>query len=177
MLTLRPLRWPDDRPAILELDASFTTGQVYRIVPTEGGFELREEVVSPPLERRFDLTPDVDQFPGFDYVLIAELDGRAAGVAALFNETENRRAIVKHLYVDRGQRRQGVGKALMEALIARAQEWRSRCVWLETQDVNYDAIRFYKRAGFEWCGLDRSLDEHDGSARDETAVFFMRSLR
>ena len=52
----------------------------------------------------------------------------------------------------------------------------ARCLWLETQDVNYDAIQFYQRVGFQWRGLDRSFDEHDGSATDETAVFFMRLL-
>ena len=176
MLTLRPLRWPDDRQAILALDTSFTTSQVYRIVPTASGFDLRGETVTPPLQRNFDLTPDVDQFPVFDYVLVAEVDRRAAGVAALSYEAENRRAIVRHFYVDRPQRRQGVGTELMEAMIARARDWHSRCLWLETQDVNYDAIRFYRRAGFQWCGLDRSLDEHDGSATDETAVFYMLSL-
>jgi ribosomal protein S18 acetylase RimI-like enzyme len=65
----------------------------------------------------------------------------------------------------------------MQAMIARAREWRARCLWLETQDVNYDAIRFYLGAGFQWCGLDLSLDEHDGSATDETAVFYMLSLK
>jgi GNAT superfamily N-acetyltransferase len=177
MLTLRTLRWPDDRPAILALDTSFTTSRVHRILPTPTGFDLHEEAVTPPLQRVFDLTPDVDQFPTFDYVLIAEVDGRAAGVAALAYEAENRRAIIRHFYVDRAQRRQGAGMALMEAVIAKAREWPSRCMWLETQDVNYDAIRFYERAGFHWCGLDRSLDEHDGSASDETAVFFMLSLK
>lgn len=177
MLTLRTLHWPDDRQAILAIDTSFTTGRVHRIVLTPTGFDLHEEAVTPPLQRAFDLPPDVDQFPTFDYVLIAEVDGQAAGVAALTYEAENRRAIVRHFYVDRAQRRQGVGRMLMEALITKAREWNSRCVWLETQDVNYDAIRFYERAGFHWCGLDRSLDEHDGSATDETAVFYMLSLK
>jgi GNAT superfamily N-acetyltransferase len=176
MLTLRNLRWPDDRQAILGLDTSFTTERVHRIIPTDSGFDLRSETVTPPLQRAFDLTPDVDQFPAFDYVLIAEVDGRAAGVAALSYEAENRRAIVRHFYVDRAQRRQGIGEALMEAMVARARDWQARCLWLETQDVNYDAIRFYRRAGFQWCGLDRSLDEHDGSPTDETAVFYMLSL-
>ena len=177
MLTLRPLRWPDDRQAILALDTSFTTERVYRIVATASGFDMRSETVTPPLHRVFDLTPDVDEFPTFDYVLIAEVDSQVAGVAALSHDTIDRRAIVRHLYVDRAHRRQGIGEALMEAMITRAWDWKVRCLWLETQDVNYDAIRFYRRAGFQWCGLDRSLDEHDGSPTDETAVFYMLNLR
>jgi GNAT superfamily N-acetyltransferase len=170
------LYWPDDRPAIIALDTSFTTDRVYRVVATASGFNLRSETVTPPLQRAFDLTPEVDEFPTLDYVLIAEVDGQAAGVAALSHDTVDRRAIVRHLYVDRGQRKQGIGGALMEAMVARARDWQVRCLWLETQDVNFAAIRFYERAGFQWCGLDRSLDEHDGSATDETAVFYMLSL-
>lgn len=83
---------------------------------------------------------------------------------------------MRHLYVDRAYRGQGIGRALMEAMLATARRWHARCVWLETQDVNYAAIQFYQRLGFKWCGLDLSLDERDGSASDETAVFFMRPL-
>jgi hypothetical protein len=101
MLTLRSLRWPDDRQAILALDTSFTTGRVYRVVATASGFDMRSETVTPPLQRAFDLTPDVDQFPTFDDVLIAEVDAHAAGVAALPYWQLDRRAIVRHLYVDR----------------------------------------------------------------------------
>jgi ribosomal protein S18 acetylase RimI-like enzyme len=32
-----------------------------------------------------------------------------------------------------------------------------RCLWLETENVNYPAIGFYRRAGFRLCGLDDIL--------------------
>jgi GNAT superfamily N-acetyltransferase len=111
-----------------------------------------------------------------DYVLIAERDMQVTGVAALSHDVADRRAILRHLYVDRACRGQGIGRALMDAMLARAHQWHAHCLWLETQDVNYDAIQFYQRVGFQWCGLDLSLDEHDGSTTDETAVFFMRLL-
>jgi ribosomal protein S18 acetylase RimI-like enzyme len=65
----------------------------------------------------------------------------------------------------------------MNAMVTQAEQWQVRCMWLETQDVNYDAIDFYRHNGFHWCGLDLSLDEHDESPTDETAVFFMRNLK
>jgi ribosomal protein S18 acetylase RimI-like enzyme len=176
MLTLRNLRWPEDRQAILTLDTSFTTGRVYRVVAAANAFTLHEATVSPPLRKVYDLTAEVDSFPALERVWIAELAGRAAGVAALYHDSVDRRAIVRHLYIDRAFRRQGIGQALMEAMAAQARQWQARCLWLETQDVNYDAIRFYRRLGFKWCGLDLSLDERDGSPTDETAVFFMRLL-
>ena len=108
--------------------------------------------------------------------MIAERDAQVVGVAALTNDTVDRRAIVRHLYIDRAYRGQGIGGALMDAMFELARQWQARCLWLETQDVNYDAIQFYQRLGFQWCGLDLSLDERDGSPTDETAVFFMRIL-
>jgi ribosomal protein S18 acetylase RimI-like enzyme len=174
MLTLRGLRWPDDRDALLALDTSFTTRRIYRVVAADTGFTLHEAVVTPPLHKVYDLTDDVEGIPALDHVWIAERDSQVAGVAALIHDALDRRAIVRHLYVDRAHRGQGIGRALMEAMVARARQWQARCVWLETQDVNYAAIQFYQRLGFQWCGLDLSLDERDGSPTDETAVFFMR---
>ena len=177
MLILRSLRWPDDRDALYALDTSFTTERVYRVVATATAFSLQETTVSPPLHKVYDLTNEVDDFTTFDHVVIAEVDTQVVGVAALSNDAVDRRAMVRHLYVDCAYRGQGVGRALMDAMLTRAQHDHARCLWLETQDVNYDAIQFYQRVGFQWCGLDLSLDERDGSTTDETAVFFMRLLK
>jgi GNAT superfamily N-acetyltransferase len=177
MLTLRGLRWPDDRDALLTLDISFTTERVYRVVATTTAFEFHDTAITPPLHKVYDLTAEIDRFPDLDHVLIAEIDAQLAGVAALSYEEENRRAILWHLYVGAAYRGQGIGRALIDAMIARAKDYNARCLWLETQDVNYGAIQFYQRVGFQWCGLDLSLDERDGSATQETAVFFMHTLR
>ncbi len=176
MLTLRSLRWPDDRDAIRVLDTSFTTERVYRVVATTTAFTLHDTMVSPRLHKVYDLTDEVERFPTLEHVLIVERDARVAGVAALSHDIADRRAILRHLYVDRAHRKLGIGRALIDAMVARAQQWQARCLWLETQDVNYAAIRLYQRVGFQWCGLDLSLDERDGSTTDETAVFFMRPL-
>lgn len=176
LLTLRPLLWPQDRDAILALDNSFTTARVYRVISSGPTFILDEATVSPPLHKAYDLTREVEDFPTFDHVVIAERDTQVVGVAALSHDKTDHRALLRHLYVDHHYRGQGIGRLLIDTIVARAREWHARCVWLETQDVNYDAIRFYKRVGFQWCGLDLSLDVHDGSPTDETAVFFMRIL-
>jgi ribosomal protein S18 acetylase RimI-like enzyme len=64
----------------------------------------------------------------------------------------------------------------MEAVVQAAQAWQARCVWLETQNVNYGAIQFYGRLGFVWCGLDLALYDPYGPAAGETALFFARTL-
>jgi ribosomal protein S18 acetylase RimI-like enzyme len=177
LLTLRNLRWPDDRETILALDTSFTTGRVYQINGNALSFALYDTAITPPLHKVYDLTADVEDIPTLDYILIAERDDQMAGVAALVYEAENRRAILRHLYVDSRYRKQGIGRALIDAMIIRAGQYPARCLWLETQDVNYDAIQFYQRVGFQYCGFDLSLDERTGSAIQETAVFFMLPLR
>ena len=177
MLTLRNLRWPDDREALCALNTSFTTGQIYKVVTTDTSFILQDSTVSPALHKDYHLADDVEGIPALDYVVIAEYDAQVVGVAALINNAGDRRAIIRHFYIDRAYRRQGIGQALMEAVVARARQWQTWCLWLETQDVNYAAIQFYKRSGFQWCGLDLSLDEPDDSPTKETAVFFMRVLK
>jgi ribosomal protein S18 acetylase RimI-like enzyme len=177
MLILRNLRWPDDHDALLAIDTSFTTQRVHRVVSTGTVFTMRDATVSPPLVRVFDLTHDIENIVAMDHVVIAEQDMQIVGLAALMHDTEDERALIRHIYVHRPYRGQGIGRALMNAMATQAERWQVRCMWLETQDVNYDAINFYQHHGFRWCGLDLSLDEHDGSQTDETAVFFMRNLK
>ncbi len=131
MFKLRGLRWPDNRDDLCALDTSFDTERVYRVVATTAGFTLHTALVSPPLHKIYDLTDEVDRFPTFDQVWIAEWAGRMAGVAALSHDESDQRTIVKHLYIDRAQRRQGIGCMLMETMIARARQWQARYVWLK----------------------------------------------
>ena len=103
--------------------------------------------------------------------IVAERKGALIGVAALKYVAWNRRAVISHLYVDRAERGQGVGTALMRELRARSRVLHARCLWVETQNVNARAVRFYERCGFVLSGLDTSLyDPRD--VVGETALFF-----
>lgn len=176
MVKLRALQWPDDREGLLALDTAFTTDRIYRVVATEQSFVLETVVVTAPLRKAYDLTEHVDHLPDFDHVVIAEVDTQLAGMAALRYEAWNRRAVLWHLYVAPTQRGRGVGRGLMEAVVHTAQAWQARCVWLETQNVNYGAIQFYQQLGFVWCGLDLALYDLHESPMGETALFFARTL-
>lgn len=176
MLTLRNRRWPEDREHILSIDTSFSTGKIYQVVVNDNSFTLIERTISTPFCKVFDLGPEVDNFPNFDDVLIAEYHTRPVGVAVLNYDVDNRRAILQHIHIDARHRRLGIGNALMEASMTRAKEYQARCIWLETQDVNYGAIQFYKKAGFKFCGLDLSLDERTEAEIQENAIFFMKLL-
>ena len=175
MLTLRPLRWPEDREPLLALDTSFTTDSVYRVVASGLSFALEATPVAPSLRKVYDLSGEVDGLPGFERVIIAEVGGELAGMAALKYEAWNRRAVLWHLYIGPAHRGRGVGRALVDAAVAAARQFPARCLWLETQSVNYGAIQFYQRVGFRCCGLDTTLYDLGGAA-EEAAVFFARPL-
>jgi ribosomal protein S18 acetylase RimI-like enzyme len=75
--------------------------------------------------------------------------------------------------------RAGIGTALLEALDRRARASGARCLWLETQNINYPAIQFYRRSGFRLCGLDDTLydpERDPTTGPDEVALFFTRPL-
>lgn len=177
MFTLRGLRWPSDRELLLTLDTSFTTDRVYRVIATGGSFVLEETVITPPVHKVYDLAEDVDRLPQFDHVVIAEADAQLVGMAALGFERWNRRAVLWHLYVTSTYRGRGIGRVLIDDVLQTAYSWRARCLWLETQNVNYEAIQFYRKLGFEWCGLDLALYDSEGAAAGETALFFAHTLR
>src|SRR3989454_1702570 len=157
VIAVRPLRWTDDRAALLALDTSFTTDRIFRLKRPDNGVTLDEVAAEPPIYKSYSLAGATDVIAGHDWVQVAEYDDGFAGVASMTIEAWNRRAVLQHLYVTRGARRIGVGNALMTAAIAAARERNARCVWVETQTVNHGAVRFYQSMGFGWCGLDTSL--------------------
>ncbi|MBE3577185.1 MAG: GNAT family N-acetyltransferase [Limnochordales bacterium] len=57
------------------------------------------------------------------------------------------------LFVDRGHRRQGVGRALVEQVIAEARRRRKELVITQAESGNLAAIRFYLSLGFVLQGL------------------------
>ena len=64
----------------------------------------------------------------------------------------------------------------MRAVIDAARGAGTRCVWLETSSHAWPAIQFYRRLGFDLCGLDATLYDPDGPSGNETALFFALSL-
>lgn len=173
-IVVRGVRWPDDRAAILALDTSFTTKRVYQVVATKTMFALEEQAVSPPLHKRYHFD-DIDDFPRYT-VLVVEVAGRVEGVAALSYEAWNRRAVLQHLFLNPALRGQGVGRYVMAHVAAAASNMDARCIWLETQNINYSAVQFYRQVGFTWCGMDLSLYDPAGPAGQEIALFFARPL-
>jgi GNAT superfamily N-acetyltransferase len=176
VIALRPLNWPDDRMSLLGLDTSFTTDRVFHLEPTNQGFKLDEATVETPIHKSYSLVDAVDLIPSHNWVVVAEHHG-VAGVASMTIEAWNLRAVLHHLYVTREARGNGVGHALITAAIRAARDRNARCLWVETQTINYGAVQFYRSVGFEWCGFDTSLYDPSAVGADEVALFFSRDLR
>ena len=177
LISLRPLRWPDDRASLLALDTSFTTDRLFRLEPTDRGFRLDDVTAEPPIRKSYSLDNVVDVIPSHDWVTIAENDGEIVGVASVTLETWNRRAVLQHLYVTRNARKIGVGHELVKAALEAARNLNARCLWVETQTINYGAVQFYRSMGFAWCGFDTSLYDPNDAGVNEVALFFSRDLR
>jgi ribosomal protein S18 acetylase RimI-like enzyme len=172
MLTIRPLRWPDDREALRSIDSSFTTERIYDVKATGLSFTLVETAVSPARHKDYQFADEIDDLPAYDYVVVADVDGALVGVAVLRWEAWNRRAVLQHLFIDMAHRGRGIGRALLDDVLREARARRARCLWLDTQNINYGAIQFYQRCGFEWCGLDMSLYDPRDVPAGEVALFF-----
>ena len=75
--------------------------------------------------------------------LLAEADGRLAGVATLVQHGDELEVLTLHA-VDRWQ---GAGTALLAAAIEVARSRDCRRLWLITTNDNLEALRFYQRRG------------------------------
>jgi GNAT superfamily N-acetyltransferase len=172
-VAVRYLSWPADQPRLERIDTSFITDVVYELQRTSRTFALVERTVAPPLRKEYRVP--WEDLPGNTETIVAERAGSLVGVAGLRYVEWNRRAIIAHLYVDRAARGQGIGTRLVQSLHDQAQASLARELWVETQNVNAPAVRFYERCGFVLSGIDTSLyDPRDISG--ETALFFALSL-
>ena len=98
-------------------------------------------------------------------VLVAEVDGLVVGWASL--NVFNARRAYDHvadlsLYVEREWRGRGMGRRLLEALIARAIELGYHKLVLAAFPWNAAGMRAYGRAGFREVGIYREQGRLDG---------------
>jgi putative acetyltransferase len=105
-----------------------------------------------------------------DLMLVAERDGELVGLAGLHGVgTSPRRAHARTLglWVAPHAHRQGVGGALMQALVDVADRWMGALrLELTVNSDNTAAIALYKRFGFELEGTHRGYALRDGALID-----------
>jgi ribosomal protein S18 acetylase RimI-like enzyme len=91
--------------------------------------------------------------PGTEFLLAAADADRPAGVCQL----RYRHGLwydapdcwLEDIYVDEGARRLGIGRALVEAALARARERGCRRIQLDVNEANTDALALYRELGFD----------------------------
>ena len=80
--------------------------------------------------------------------LVAWLDGRIVGTGALLPRSSEEAEIVR-MSVKKENRRQGIGRRILQALDARARDQGFKRIILETTATWDEVIKFYLRFGFQ----------------------------
>ena len=102
-------------------------------------------------------------------VLVAEADGQVVGWGSLTlwaTRPAWHRTVEVSIYVAPGHRREGVGMALMETLLDRAQEAGHHVVIGQVVADNQPSIAMAERAGFEHVGVLREAGDKFGRYHD-----------
>ena len=186
-----------DAPALHALDYSFETDRIYTLQVRgyfEQGdgqtqiagqpafaFELHETPVDLPLykdlrayQRTLEAVETRLASAQGGYVALA--DGQIAGVVLLNVEAWRSVARIEDIIVGRLFRRYGIGSLLLNCAADWARNRGCHAILLETQSINYPAIRFYLRNGLEvW-----SISQHHyppGPEEHEVAIFMGKMLR
>ena len=138
-------------------------------------FRLVEEVAIPPLHKRYSFDPaDPDERRLWDFTAITEdEEGAVAGFRRRASTWRGTDASFSGTSMSRppvGVRASVRVCSLPSRRFARSTE--ARCIWLETQNVNVPAIRFYQRIGFQFCGFDATLYDPAHTPKTEIALFF-----
>lgn len=198
-ITLRAMQ-STDAEALYNVDYSFETDRIYTLrvagnlarpegaVETEQGktrpshaFELVETPVYPPFYKNYRMGYEsletvqerVQQAAG-GYVAL--VDGKVDGGVFLSLERWRSLTRIDDFLVGRQSRRYGIGSLLLNCASDWARNQNCRAILLETQNVNYPAIQFYLRNGFEIWGIDRHFYP-PGPVAHEVALFLGKRLR
>jgi L-amino acid N-acyltransferase YncA len=152
--TIRPMT-AADWPAV---EAIYTAG----IATGDATFETE-----PPSWEEFDAT----RLP--DHRFVAELDGRVVGwVAAVpVSDRCTYAGVIEHsVYVDPDARRQGIGRTLLDTLLASAE---ASGIWTVQSGVfpeNTASLALHRAAGFRVVGTRERLGRHQGTWRDVVLI-------
>ena len=87
------------------------------------------------------------------FYLVAEDDGKLVGYGGLAVNGDE--AWIQNIAVRRDAQRQGIGRAMLEALLAEARRQHARAVLLEVAVDNAPAQKLYATYGFEPIGVRR----------------------
>ncbi|MCU1287845.1 MAG: ribosomal-protein-alanine acetyltransferase [Acidobacteria bacterium] len=175
-MIIREMHREIDGEQLADFDASFSTERIYRVSVENLSVAIAEEKLAAPLYKTYPLDSIVKDIDEADYGVVAEIDEKIAGFALVKYEAWNNRARLTGIFVRANSKGKGVGRALIEAATNFAKGKKARCLFVETQNVNYPAIQFYRKSGFEFCGFDSALYNPEDISGGETAFYLRKNL-
>ena len=175
-MIVREMQRKIDGERLIHFDFSFSAERVYRVAIDKMSVEIIEEIPDSPFQKSYQSDVVKKDIHEADYAVVAEDENIIAGFATVKFETWNNRAVLTGIFVAPEFQGKGVGKALIDAAIDYAKAKSARCLFAETQSINYPAIQFYRKIGFEFCGFDSRLYNPADVSADETAFYFCKNL-
>ena len=139
-----------------ELHYSYTTPGHYKAVVSDSKEQMsytltRENYDAPRTEENTD-TLFQDYWENPEAFAACDDNGTVLGYVEFAPEEWNNRLRMTQLLVLPESRGKGVGRFLVNFVVAAAKERDYRVVVLETQNYNLPAIDFYHACGFRFCG-------------------------
>lgn len=117
-----------DLPAVVSMERAVYPADAWSVA------QFKEELAGVPLNRF--------------YIVAANEKGQIVGYAGVFSPDEGLDADIHTLTVTPNYRRQGIGRALLDQLIAWAYERKAPALFLEMREGNEEANPLYVSAGF-----------------------------
>lgn len=174
-----------DAATLQRLIVGYTTAELYTVSRSDDGvnvsIELRLVSLDLPLVKRYEpldeaMLQDYLAMPAMGHSFAAFDNEDCAGIALCEPVAWNASLWVREFHVAEAARGRGIGRQLMEAIVADARAAGLRCVICETQSTNVPAIRFYRAVGFTLEGIDVSYYSNRDLERGEVAVFMKRLI-
>lgn len=180
-----------DIPKLIDIRPGFTTDVILEVQRIgEGyapGWQLIEVGVDPPYAKgkgydfdsteRDNIRERLQQDNTLIEVVVERESDRIVGILDVEEREWNSTAWVWNLMLDEAVRNKGLGKDLVERVVAWAKKRGLRSVMLETQTNNVPACRFYARMGFQLVGINEALYSNDDVDNKEVAIFWSLPVR
>ena len=166
------------------LVVGYTSDAKYVVTHFEGDQAAEINMILSPLAQPYVKHYEEDEYLNAHYAEIvpngnsfgAWVEGKLVGLAICEIVDWNNTLKVWEFHIEEAFHHQGIGRALMEKVIAHAQAEDVRVISCETQNTNVPAIRFYRAMGFHIGAIDLSLYENDDVQHGEVAIFMKYPL-
>ncbi len=167
-----------DLKQCLALDWSYETDHVWQMQSHDSGerVEITFRVLHLPRAVTVNTPPDPQHvkvnWERQECFLAIEHQGQVLGFVDLTTQAWQQAGWINHLVVAHEFRGRGLGRGLMNAARAWAQDQKLRVLMVETQPKNYPAIQLYQQLGYKFCGYNDQFYPND-----DIALFFACRLR